>query len=122
MPDLAVPDFIQETGLLERLISASQLRGKVLANNIANQNTPGFTRQEVRFEEILRESLQRGRDASAVRPEVVVDTTTPARPDGNNVQLESEINAARENRLMAETYLTILQGHFEMLRTAMSDR
>lgn len=115
-------DLLQGTEFLQRLLSATGLRGQVLAHNIANQNTPGFTRSDVRFEELLSDALGRGRSIGDIQPQVVEDVTTEARPDGNNVQLEMELGAARQNRLMAETYLTILQGHFSMLQEAISSR
>lgn len=111
-----------ETKLLERLLAASELRGKVIAANIANANTPGYVRREVHFEELVRDALRRGARASdGLEPEIVSDVVTPARPDGNNVSLELELNALRENRLLYETYASILEGHFELLRTAITE-
>ena len=43
--------------LLVQLMSASSLRQKVIGNNIANQNVPGFKRQDVRFEGLVQEEL-----------------------------------------------------------------
>ena len=37
--------------LLLKLMSASTLRSKVIAGNIANQNVPGYKRQEVYFDQ-----------------------------------------------------------------------
>lgn len=110
-----------ETDLLGRLLAASELRSRVITSNIANSNTPGFTRQVVRFEELLRGELRRGGSGAArVAPAVLPDTGTPARPDGNNVTLELELNGLRENRLLYETYASILRGHFAVLDAAIS--
>lgn len=112
----------RETELLFRLLQATSLRAEVIAGNVANQNTPGFVRKTVRFEEELREALLSGRGAeAAVEPKVVQDVASPARPDGNNVTLEVELNAMRENRLLYETYTTILGGHMELLRSSIKD-
>jgi flagellar basal-body rod protein FlgB len=102
--------------LLMRLLAASNERTKVLANNIANQNTPGFTRQVLHFEELLREALADGRDPALVEPELAFDTLTPGRPDGNNVSPELEMNSLRQNRLLYEAYAAILGTRFELLR------
>jgi flagellar basal-body rod protein FlgB len=108
--------------LLARLLSAAELRHKVLAANLANADTPGYVRRDVRFEDLLRDALQRGSTrAQDLEPQVVLDTASPARRDGNNVALESELNALRENRLLYETYATMLSGHFELLRTAITE-
>ena len=103
--------------LLDRLMSAASERARVIAENVANQSTPGYQRRVVRFEELLAESLQRGApDPLAVRPEVRVDTLTPARADGNNVNLELELSAMRQNRLLYELYASIREQRFELLR------
>ena len=109
--------------LLVRLLGACELRARVVSANIANSNTPGYTRQVVRFEELLRSELQRGAsDFEAVQPEVSSDLSSPARPDGNNVNLELELNEMRENRLLYETYAAVLNSHFKLLETAVSER
>ncbi len=115
-------DFDKDTTLLRRLLGASAQRAEVLSANLANQNTPGYVRRYVRFEELLAGTLAAGRDAGGVEPEVVEDRVSPAGPDGNNVQLEAELGAIRRNRLLGETYMTLLEGHFALLRTAMEQR
>jgi flagellar basal-body rod protein FlgB len=110
-----------QTELLFQLMNATTLRAQVIAGNVANQNTPGYTRQTVDFEDRLRAALVAGDRVDAIAPELREDRATPARPDGNNVTLEIELNAMRENRLLYETYATILGGHFELMRTSIKD-
>ena len=105
--------------LLLRLLSASSERARVIANNIANQNTPGYTRVVLRFEELLQRAVESGRGELAnVVPELEEDRLTPAGPDGNNVNVELETNALRQNRLLYEAYASILGTRFELLRTS----
>src|SRR5690349_15463092 len=99
-------DMVGNEGrLLLRLMSASNLRQRVIADNIANESTPGFKRRVVRFEELLGAALD-GRkgiedDAFArIEPRIDTDLATPAGPDGNNVNLELENASMRENRLL----------------------
>ena len=106
--------------LMVRLLGACELRARVVSANIANSNTPGYVRHVVQFEELLREELQDGGDAARVAPELMPDLETPARPDGNNVSLELELNAMRENRLLYEAYSSILRSHFSLLESAIS--
>ncbi len=108
----------EQSKLLLNLMKASSLRGRVLANNIANQNTPGFQRQIVRFEELLTESMASGKNPLDVQPQVEVDKLTPLGPDGNNVSLEVETAAARENRLMFELYAQIFQSRMGIIQSA----
>jgi flagellar basal-body rod protein FlgB len=112
---------IERDDMLIRLLSASALRAEVLANNISNQDTPGYRREIVRFEELLQDRLHNGRDVEGVTPSIEKDMYTPVRADGNNVNPELERNAMRENRILYETYASILQGRFELLRSAIQD-
>lgn len=107
--------------LLLRLMSAASLRGRVIANNIANQNVPGFQARVVRFEELLAPALEEGRGAKAldeVEPRVEAARSAATSPDGNTVDLEGEMAAMRENRLLYELYATILQGRMDMIRAS----
>jgi flagellar basal-body rod protein FlgB len=107
--------------LLLRLMEAAELRARVVSANIANQNTPGYTRQDVDFESVLRAALSSGSRVDALQPRIVEDTLSPARPDGNNVNLELELNALRENRLMFETYASILESRSNLKNIAVTE-
>lgn len=116
-------DLIGNEGrLIVRLMSAATLRERVIANNIAQQSTPGYKRQVVVFEDLLQQELQHGRKAlDSLEPRIEVDLDTPAGPDGNNVNLELEMSASSQNRLMYETYATLLEGRMELLRAAIQE-
>ncbi|MBO4213351.1 MAG: flagellar basal body rod protein FlgB [Lachnospiraceae bacterium] len=43
--------------VLDKAADASYLRNEVLANNIANQDTPGYKRKDVDFESVLTREL-----------------------------------------------------------------
>lgn len=104
-------------GLLVRLMGAASERARVIASNVANESTPGYRRQVVRFEETLRDAIDSGeRDLTRVSPSIETDMLTPAGADGNNVNLELELNASRQNRLLYDTYAAILQSHFELMQ------
>ncbi len=108
--------------LLSGLLGAAQKRQEVLMNNLANAETPGWVRKTVRFEELLRDAMQsESFELGKVRPEIVEDTQTPGRADGNNVHLEHEMNAIRENQLLYQTYAAILGGQFSALQAAIQE-
>lgn len=109
----------QSLDFLTRMLSACEHRARVVSANIANSNTPGYTRRVVRFEELLRDKLLNGESTDDVLPMTELDLESPARPDGNNVSLESELNSMRENRLLYETYSSILRSHFNLLTSAL---
>lgn len=108
--------------LLLRLMGASILRSKVIAGNAVNQNTPGYERRDVDFEESLAKELKRGRsisDLKDIRPEVSVDLDAKPRADGNSVDMETEVTASRENRLLFELYSSIMRGQTRLTEIAL---
>ena len=107
--------------LITRMLDASSLRSRVIAGNIANQNTPGYKRKTVQFEDKLLDAMGKSeRLAAAVRPEIITDTETPGTPDGNNVTMELESDAQNESRLTYELFATILQSNFGLISSAIS--
>ena len=108
--------------LLGRLLSSAVLRQKVIADNVANQNTPGYRRRYVEFESLLRETLAEGRGrAPGLAPRVLEDLASPARADGNNVSLELEISQSQQNRLLYEAYMNIGALRMELIRAAIEE-
>src|SRR4029079_13125873 len=59
-------------GLLSQTLDAAALRHRVIAQNVANVNTPGYRRLEVSFEADLARALANPGPGAAVRPRVVV--------------------------------------------------
>ncbi|TAJ23513.1 MAG: hypothetical protein EPO68_02940 [Planctomycetota bacterium] len=101
------------------LMRATAMRSRVIGNNIANFETPGYVRQVVRFEDLVSSELERGRkDFSELEPVTENDELTPGRPDGNNVNLELEIASARMNRLQSELWGSLLQARFGLLKAS----
>lgn len=88
--------------MLEKSLGVSALRYKVIANNIANLDTPGFKKSYVDFEDILKSAI--GSQANpdkiqAVEPKVQRETLSSLRVDGNNVDLEEEMTQLVMNTL-----------------------
>jgi flagellar basal-body rod protein FlgB len=110
--------------LLSRLMDATAQRTRVIAHNLANVNTPGFTRSEVSFEGQLAEALNRGgREAALeVKPEVVTDTGGEVKLDGNNVHMEDEMAELMKTTIMYNIINRIVSGKIEGLRTAIHGR
>jgi flagellar basal-body rod protein FlgB len=107
--------------LLMKLMSASSLRAKAIAGNVANQNTPGYKRQDVRFEDALLEQMKNTNpDLASVQIQMFEDAESPARADGNNVQIEDEVGAMRENLVRYQLYANILEGNTRLIESAIN--
>ncbi|HEY3367209.1 MAG TPA: flagellar basal body protein [Symbiobacteriaceae bacterium] len=107
---------VNVTDALQRAMQASQLRQTVIANNIANANTPGFKRSHVEFEQLLTKALVDGKDVNTVQPAVVQETDTSLRPDGNNVDMEVEMAEMAGNQIAYATLTRQLSDHFNRMR------
>ena len=85
--------------LLEAGIRAEELRQRTIASNIANIETPGYRRVDVRFEQSLAKALDSpgGLDHDALEPELCRPNDTPLKANGNNVSMEAEIGDLVKN-------------------------
>ena len=110
--------------LLSRLLSAASLRHDVIAQNIANVNTPGFQTLEVNFEDALQEALAASNEASAtgVFPQVGVGKGGIERADGNNVDIDLEISRLQKNTLYFKVFTQLLAGELSQFRSAIAGR
>lgn len=113
---------------LEKGLEALSLRHGVIADNIANANTPGFKKSEVSFaSELLRFLDERGRSAPsaagdpAFRPRVFRVAGTAQRLDGNNVDVEEEMAKLAENTLLYEATARQISSELTRLRLAISE-
>src|ERR1700749_3294515 len=95
---MSILDTTQTT--LMRAISGATLRSTVLANNIANADTPGFEPSDVDFHAKLADALTEGPEAPAhVASEAEQPNTGAQRADGNGVDSEAEAAKLAENGL-----------------------
>src|ERR671936_579713 len=91
-----------QVDLLAKLLDVADLRHRVIAQNVANVNTPGYHRQEVLFEDSLAEALRRsGAPAAAgVQPRIVEAADATTRTDGNTVDIDDEMGRLDKNSIL----------------------
>jgi flagellar basal-body rod protein FlgB len=108
--------------LLSKLVDVTVLRHKVLSQNVANVNTPGYHKLGVSFDDALAKHMERhGEDGIArLQPAIVEDNSSPARLDGNNVDIDREMMLLNKNTLLNNTYLQIVATKTAMMRRAIS--
>ena len=120
--------------LLTKSLDAGMLRAKVIANNIANINTPGYQRVEVTFEDELRKALDKNKlrgkrtdekhldlgklDISGINPKIKkpIDPTLPS--GVNNVDIDAEMAKLAENQILFNFSAKFLRGKFSKLNAA----
>lgn len=125
--------------LLEHTLSASSLRQAVIANNIANVDTPRFKRSEVRFEELLQQSMNGlpskvvgrrtdprhlyiGRSSKEVNPQITVDQNSVMNNNLNNVDIDLEMSVMAKNQLRYNTLIQQVSHEIKLTKTALEAR
>ena len=106
---------------LQHLLSASAARHRVLAHNLANSDTPGYTRQDVSFEQALADAVKTN-DYSSLDLSATDDKTDLPRADGNNVSVERELSEMSKNAMMYQTGVQLLQSKLAMERIAITGK
>ena len=124
-------DYIR---VLDRAADASWLRNEVISNNLANIDTPGYKRQDVDFESVLKEALGLNRifgsedmdhRVSGLRHKnlsarIYTDYRNFSyRIDGNNVDVDNENVMLAENQLRYQGLITSINQEFKNLKTVM---
>ncbi len=110
-------------GLLEAGIRAEGLRQKAIASNMANIETPGYRRLEVKFEEMLAKALASDTaDLDDVEPEVYQPESTPVKSNGNDVNMEAEVGELLKNSLRHTAYVRLLHKKLSQIEMAMNTR
>lgn len=134
--------IFSELGLFvsKKQLDSSALRQKVIANNIANVNTPGFKRSDVSFEDQLSEAISRERkpslattsskhisgspnlaDVARSAPRLIQDQSTSTRMDENNVDVDREMVGLAKNQMKFESFTRILNARYRSLRSVIND-
>ena len=110
--------------LMSKMLDVTAIRQHVLADNLANVNTPGFKRRDVPFRDMLAKAVQSG-DASklqAVQPAIVEDKTAPCRPDGNSVSMQTELAEMGDNAMLYQFATKVIKADLEGIRKAIKGR
>lgn len=103
---------------VELALELLSMRASALASNIANVNTPNYRRVDVPFFSVMRSLLKDTGKSVKDKQLVVVDTSPPTRPDGNNTAIERELAALSETALLYQATLQIASQQLRRMRIA----
>lgn len=93
------------------------MRQRVIADNIANIQTPGFLAGKVSFEDELARAVQFGHPSSAHI--ATARSLEPTRIDGNNVNLDTETISSVDTVLRFQLATQAISGEYSDIRAAM---
>ena len=117
--------------VLDKSADASWTRQELISNNIANQDTPGYKRQDVDFEGQLQQALKNSKytsvDAkvsniklSRIEAKQYTDYANYSyRLDGNNVDPEQEQVKLASNQIKYQGLMSSLTQEFQNLKSVM---
>ena len=124
---------------LPRSLTEATIRPEVIANNIANVNTPNYRKSVVEFEDLLAREIYGEEPDGKLKmtrthnnhlpfkpfdfhasPTIVQDNTTIMRTDDNNVDIDIEMASLAKNQLYYNAIVTELGGYVTRLKNAIS--
>ena len=118
--------------VLDKAADASWKRETVLANNIANVDTPGYKRKDLDFEGVLKQELGRCKHTSLdtkienlhmdhLNPSVYTDLSNYSyRLDGNNVDIDNEEVEYASEQLRYKGITAGINNEFNRMKSVIS--
>jgi len=130
---------------LKKSLDGAMLRHEILANNVANVNTPRFKRSDVKFRTQLKSAIDSMTENSQLRmrgkitnlghmpigPPIHLDqvsaiihrdTATSVRVDENNVSLDMELATLSGNAAYYSTIVRLLNDYYGSIQTVVKGR
>ena len=108
-----------QVDLLSKLLQQSEQKQKVVSQNIANVNTPGYKSLDAKFVDAL-ESASKSDKSGNGKLLLVQTSGLVEREDGNNVNLDKEMGDLTKNAIEFETFTNLLVAKFSLLRSAIT--
>ena len=124
-------DAFSYINVLDKAADASWTRENLIANNIANVDTPGFKRQDLDFQTVLKNELSSYKytnldqkinavDLSRLNPEVYADHAGYSyRLDGNNVDIDTEQVELASEQIKYQALTTSITSEFQRIQTVL---
>ena len=118
--------------ILDKAADAANIRNELLANNIANVDTPDYKRKDIDFESLLQAELAGGdslykrvveanQDLSVLNPQVYTDNASLSyRLDGNNVDIATEEAYLAENQIKYQALVDLMNQEFSRYKTVLN--
>lgn len=120
--------------VLNKAADASWTRNEVIANNIANVDTPDYKRKDIFFEDYLKSEITKDYygggdlnrrvadvDLSKLQTTVYTDQSKlDYRKDGNNVDINTENANLAENQIRYYTLLDSMSQEFSRIKAVLN--
>ena len=126
-------DAYNYINVLNKAAGASWTKNEIIANNIANVDTPDYKRKDLNFESLLSEALSEtstrtknmdkkvaSLQNSSLKPHIYTEYSTLSyRYDGNNVDIDTEQAYLADNQIKYYTLLDSMTHEFNRLKSVL---
>ena len=124
-------DAFSYINVLDKAADASWIRETLLTNNLANADTPGYKRQDIDFQAVLKKELgnykymnldqkMRNVNLSNLNPEIYTDHAGYSyRLDKNNVDIDTEQVELASEQIKYQALATSITSEFQRLQSVL---
>ena len=116
--DEVVPLGEPISGILRFAVNSLDLQQQVASDNVANAQTPGYTAEEVSFQQSLDAALASPSPGATAHATEYASSSAPA-SNGNNVNLTQELTNLERSSLQSQTMVELLNDRQRLVRGAM---
>jgi flagellar basal-body rod protein FlgB len=126
-------NFDRTIGVLQKVLDFRLQKQQVIASNIANADTPGYTPARLEFEKELRQAVNAPSikpspashaahfplatgDVASVQPRIVREPSVSVVGDRNGVNVDEEMVSLAENQIMYEAAVDMLNKKLGLLK------
>jgi flagellar basal-body rod protein FlgB len=109
-----------EQRIMEAALEVRSMRGELLAENVANADTPGYVARDLRFDDALDKVLEgdKADPRELAQSEVVAQNE---RPDHNDVDANQALSKVYENSAKYVATLKLYGDSIQRLKSATSN-
>jgi len=119
--------------VFNRSLTASWLKKQAISNNIANVNTPGYKREVVNFDDMLKNYLDKSKVSMSktnekhldtygdLNPRITKEEDTSYRRDENNVNLDTEMAEEAANVIRYQALIQQMNSDLSRLKMAIKE-
>ncbi len=123
--------------LMERSLDCLWLKNELLSKNIANVNTPGYKRYDIKFDEYLNKEKTKliintqasnkkfiaigNEKKETLAPLLIKDNSTSMRRDGNNVDINIENAELAKNTISYNVMVNQITKELSIIKQAINE-
>lgn len=131
-----IQNLLGKSSILEKSLDAAWLRNDVIAQNIANDDTPMYKRKDVVFEDVLNDSINNleakvtdkrhipfnSSEPGDMEPHIIqANSDVSMRIDGNNVDIDNEMASLAKNTIKYNTLVQMINSNYSKIKNIITE-